>query len=322
MIPVRSRAHPRSRGENLRVRRSPMHSSGSSPLTRGKRRGRNLDGYQDGLIPAHAGKTNQRDARFCCQRAHPRSRGENQTTAIIVAICGGSSPLTRGKLGNRGARATRPGLIPAHAGKTLWELAPDGAAWAHPRSRGENRVWPQLPESLQGSSPLTRGKHLAADVIIRVDGLIPAHAGKTFGDLPGEVVAGAHPRSRGENVYQVRKSVSVRGSSPLTRGKRPPSPVAHWPPGLIPAHAGKTSSAPAHSSSNPAHPRSRGENTQENACLGEEQGSSPLTRGKRCRVCVGFRPVGLIPAHAGKTFRRRGSGPPPRAHPRSRGENA
>ena len=53
-----------------------------------------------------------------------------------------------------------------------------------------------------------------------------------------------------------------------------------------------------------------------------EDGSSPLTRGKRRKMGHGDAARGLIPAHAGKTLhdaRRMG---PPRAHPRSRGENA
>ena len=52
-----SRAHPRSRRENY-VRREPMQPhQGSSPLTRGKRRGQLFPLGKRGLIPAHAGKT-------------------------------------------------------------------------------------------------------------------------------------------------------------------------------------------------------------------------------------------------------------------------
>ena len=54
------------------------------------------------------------------------------------------------------------------------------------------------------------------------------------------VLTRAHPRSRGENEYQARKSVAVLGSSPLTRGKRNRLRQAYLDGGLIPAHAGKT----------------------------------------------------------------------------------
>ena len=50
-------------------------------------------------------------------------------------------------------------------------------------------------------------------------------------------------------------------------------------------------------------------------------GSSPLTRGKRWRASPVGRSTGLIPAHAGKTYLKRGETPRPWAHPRSRGEN-
>ena len=52
-----TRAHPRSRGENYSSRRPPPSGSGSSPLTRGKRRGSRRLHKCAGLIPAHAGKT-------------------------------------------------------------------------------------------------------------------------------------------------------------------------------------------------------------------------------------------------------------------------
>ena len=53
----RSKAHPRSRGENSPSPWGPPCPAGSSPLTRGKhrQRGRLLD--RNRLIPAHAGKT-------------------------------------------------------------------------------------------------------------------------------------------------------------------------------------------------------------------------------------------------------------------------
>ena len=51
------RAHPRSRGENGLVCACHVGFSGSSPLTRGKLVVITLIEIQDGLIPAHAGKT-------------------------------------------------------------------------------------------------------------------------------------------------------------------------------------------------------------------------------------------------------------------------
>ena len=90
---------------------------------------------------------------------------------------------------------------------------------------------------------------------------------------------------------------------------------------LIPAHAGKTPTAGHTRPYSPAHPRSRGENGGKLHINRDENGSSPLTRGKRqhdFHLSVSF---GLIPAHAGKTRLLGLCRMPVPAHPRSRGEN-
>ena len=91
----------------------------------------------------------------------------------------GSSPLTRGKP-LRGLQRSGPqGLIPAHAGKTMWPGTTPRRRRAHPRSRGENaRVTCELV-CIEGSSPLTRGKRGNEGEESGGEGLIPAHAGKT-----------------------------------------------------------------------------------------------------------------------------------------------
>ena len=91
--------------------------------------------------------------------------------------------------------------------------------------------------------------------------------------------------------------------------------------GLIPAHAGKTSSDSSSARSEKAHPRSRGENPATSRVSPCSEGSSPLTRGKHCFGCCGRGGGRLIPAHAGKTSAILLRRLTPRAHPRSRGEN-
>ena len=71
--------------------------TGSSPLTRGKQAHPRPMDRSRGLIPAHAGKTNPRQAPRTRTEAHPRSRGENTAAAAKDAATNGSSPLTRGK---------------------------------------------------------------------------------------------------------------------------------------------------------------------------------------------------------------------------------
>ena len=77
--------------------------------------------------------------------------------------------------------------------------------------QGYNGAW--------GSSPLTRGKHSDAQMRVDLEGLIPAHAGKTPSRSPRLSLDGAHPRSRGENWRAELAKAAALGSSPLTRGK-------------------------------------------------------------------------------------------------------
>ena len=132
------RAHPRSRGENAVAKAEGSSQPGSSPLTRGKPRSRAAGAAYSGLIPAHAGKTASPVSSWIARRAHPRSRGENASAVSAAYPASGSSPLTRGKRRYLAVSAPDRGLIPAHAGKTLRQVAQCDSARAHPRSRGEN----------------------------------------------------------------------------------------------------------------------------------------------------------------------------------------
>ena len=191
-------------------------------------------------------------------------------------------------------------LIPTHAGKTVTTRQLASPTRAHPRSRGENDAPPNVSMVAVGSSPLTRGKPSSSRTGSGRCGLIPAHAGKTF---------------------YVRTHTYTMGSSPLTRGKLILKAVRKQLAGLIPAHAGKTDFLALRKCAVMAHPRSRGENGQPPTTARPIYGSSPLTRGKlKLLVCRKIR-VGLIPAHAGKTYPYARTQLRKRAHPRSRGEN-
>ena len=173
---------------------------------------------------------------------------------------------------------------------------------AHPRSRGENVDSFCVRVDFLGSSPLTRGKHddgIADHVGI---GLIPAHAGKTREAGTSRMPSRAHPRSRGENDLMPAHMPSMKGSSPLTRGKHADDGAPADSHGLIPAHAGKTRPPRATPVDDGAHPRSRGENSCRWRRPARQEGSSPLTRGKPYRSAPLPAGCGLIPAHAGKTL--------------------
>ena len=151
---------------------------GSSPLTRGKQACELPQAALVRLIPAHAGKTSPHTAPASAEPAHPRSRGENASTAERRSHIDGSSPLTRGKrprrrlftsglrlipahAGKTNTRTTAPALTPAHPrsrGQTQLCLSSSSLMPAHPRSRGENPDGGKYTAGRSGSSPLTRGK--------------------------------------------------------------------------------------------------------------------------------------------------------------------
>ena len=91
---------------------------GSSPLTRGKQSLSQPKSLVLGIIPAHAGKTEELTQESLDEWDHPRSRGENAGSAVAAAFITGSSPLTRGKLLLDPEEVPIEGIIPAHAGKT------------------------------------------------------------------------------------------------------------------------------------------------------------------------------------------------------------
>ena len=195
-----------------------------------------------------------------CGAAHPRSRGENPALLAGRMKRAGSSPLARGKRPGREASHASIGLIPARAGKTTTTRATRSRSKAHPRSRGENAALSPSCTSVVGSSPLARGKRRSCQSGANERRLIPARAGKTLhgGPIRGDLQA--HPRSRGENWGIWGRVHNSSGSSPLARGKPAISQSDGRVARLIPARAGKTSTA----SRWPTRRR----------------GSSPLARGK------------------------------------------
>ncbi len=155
--------------------------------------------------------------------------------------------------------------------------------------------------AVEGSSPLTRGAPAGRLPAYQSAGLIPAHAGSTPRPT-GEIVRSwAHPRSRGEHQPVHLYIELCEGSSPLTRGALGLYGAAPDGEGLIPAHAGSTSSSAAPTPTKAAHPRSRGEHSINRTRISCRSGSSPLTRGALHPAWPEALREGLIPAHAGST---------------------
>ena len=130
-------------------------------------------------IPACAGKTRGPDPTWWSGQEHPRVRGENIVSTIMIILGEGTSPRARGKLFHEWVNSMSSRNIPACAGKTQ---APTLFGWAlseHPRVRGENLFWVVNFAILIGTSPRARGKPSSSGVSPDSCRNIPACAGKT-----------------------------------------------------------------------------------------------------------------------------------------------
>ena len=192
---------------------------------------------------------------------------------------------------------------------------------AHPRSRGEHFQTASNIIGDIGSSPLARGTSTQrAGRRLRFR-LIPARAGNIFMASRHSGRHSAHPRSRGEHPRSSAAASCCAGSSPLARGTSLLTLNRIARARLIPARAGNMAWRVLRRILATAHPRSRGEHSQNMKMRYAPAGSSPLARGTSILAIPGERFIRLIPARAGNIssagWRERGGA----AHPRSRGEH-
>ena len=220
--------------------------------------------------------------------------------APVKSCLPGTSPRTRGTLGQDALRHGQWRYIPAHAGNSM-VLRPAALSMSvHPRARGE-----------LSSQSFT---------LVRVCRYIPAHAGNS---VALRYIAGqpsVHPRARGELFEGEYQPIANGGTSPRTRGTRVPHLGAEEERRYIPAHAGNSLAEEPGPVHQPVHPRARGELVRLAARFPRYVGTSPRTRG----TLSGAPPRGdrarYIPAHAGNSVSWLASRADPTVHPRARGE--
>ncbi len=192
---------------------------------------------------------------------------------------------------------------------------------AYPRIRGGNPHPARHRAGFLGLSPHTRGKHLAAAMLLTFAGPIPAYAGETCLPIFKSNAGRAYPRIRGGNIQLFGRAGAVLGLSPHTRGKRLQWVSNIVAGGPIPAYAGETVEYARDGFLHWAYPRIRGGNSALKSSAYTFQGLSPHTRGK---PLIGDREKamkGPIPAYAGETQATKPHAWPWRAYPRIRGGN-
>ena len=151
-------------------------------------------------------------------------------------------------------------------------------------------------------------------------GIIPAHAGSSRWQQPSGQERWDHPRACGEQSRLISSALLRSGSSPRMRGAARETSSVAFPSGIIPAHAGSSSTAGKPRCPARDHPRACGEQRNGISLIAPDYGSSPRMRGAVIGSAGFAGTPRIIPAHAGS---RRETAPPPqrsRDHPRACGE--
>ena len=170
-------------------------------------------------------------------------------------------------------------IIPAHAGFTQGDPRSPPAPADHPRTRGVYALSGARRVGSCGSSPQTRGLRVGVREPAETGRIIPAHAGFTrWTGTIAHTVAGSSPHTRG-----LRDALTVHAPHmhhPRTRGVYVrASPTCTVTEGIIPAHAGFTTSRWSGASRPGHHPRTRGVYLHWPFSLTAPWASSPHTRG-------------------------------------------
>ena len=155
------------------------YGSGSSPHTRGALFVGDTARKLRRIIPAYAGSTECQPMQIMSAGDHPRIRGEHSVSWLQSSLHWGSSPHTRGAPGRSSPKRPRWRIIPAYAGSTSGRRGMERHGRDHPRIRGEHSRATIRPQTVQGSSPHTRGALRRYERLRAQFGIIPAYAGST-----------------------------------------------------------------------------------------------------------------------------------------------
>ena len=153
---------------------------GSPPQVRGKPLKKAIEGGENRITPAGAGKTKSCSCGVFVGKDHPRRCGENYDSVAAWIAAAGSPPQVRGKRNRKRTDRRINRITPAGAGKTNRFCPRRRLGQDHPRRCGENFTGLFWLGFNVGSPPQVRGKLGQDYAIIRT----------------GE----DHPRRCGENI--------------------------------------------------------------------------------------------------------------------------
>ena len=233
----------------------------------------------------------------------------------------GTSPHARGPPIQCIEQCLRIGNIPACAGTTFVSSIASIHIWEHPRMRGDHRCARRQEAYQPGTSPHARGPLTQEDEALAELGNIPACAGTTDAEDPGQDGCGEHPRMRGDHFMLYLPLDDLMGTSPHARGPLHGPRRSRHLLGNIPACAGTTNNFDYRRWTAGEHPRMRGDHFYNKGTFLFDKGTSPHARGPLYDEADHFIAVGNIPACAGTTRGCENRLLLFREHPRMRGDH-
>ena len=213
----------------------------------------------------------------------------------------GSSPRMRGSQRIAGNLELLLGIIPAHAGLTEAVQRREEELRDHPRACGAHVRRRAVEFRGRGSSPRMRGSLDIYTALNEMKGIIPAHAGLTTAGHAQGCHGRDHPRACGAHPAGEAHCRNALGSSPRMRGSPALTASSVRRTGIIPAHAGLTSTHRPQCHGCRDHPRACGAHKKHEIRKNAYKGSSPRMRGSLNRAVDELIDIGIIPAHAGLT---------------------
>ena len=282
------KVYPRVGGETTVVGPIPCFHYGLSPRGRGNHERPHRLRLAPRSIPAWAGKPTAGSTVTLVNRVYPRVGGETLTGWSRCRSAAGLSPRGRGNLDPRLGLSLALGSIPAWAGKPHNCSRIRRTCEVYPRVGGETQSGPRAALPGNGLSPRGRGNRWV-QVYPRVGGET-TNTAATWGTM-----AGLSPRGRGNQHHLFLQCHRLR-SIPAWAGK-PPQDVCVAMAGSIPACLQRIYLLTV-------YPRVGGETPPSGkggsipACFC--WGLSPRGRGNPVARHAGRRPLGSIPAWAGK----------------------
>ena len=321
LLPLRViEVYPRVGGETGADASGTWEEWGLSPRGRGNRRCPVREPGSARSIPAWAGKPLCHIRQEPHRTVYPRVGGETLDLKDKDKHEEGLSPRGRGNRQTGTGTGPRSRSIPAWAGKPLRAICALTIPMVYPRVGGETSRFDRRLPAAGGLSPRGRGNPSPNCRRAAADRSIPAWAGKPDRSARTATARAVYPRVGGETRQQHSSPTRRMGLSPRGRGNHSRVLRRTGIEGSIPAWAGKPAPRRLGDASAGVYPRVGGETRRRSDVHRLPSGLSPRGRGNRQPVARGARPLGSIPAWAGKPESTPTSPNACRVYPRVGGE--